>query len=91
MGESRAISRTLIPSFSKDEVALKDGEAIPVRVMAVYVRFDEDPLVGSSSSVGNTLSMPTRLVPLSILMVDDEDGVCVLGGHTLVKNCSLGK
>ena len=75
-GASRRVSKTLMPSANMAGLAVNAGAAIPVRVMAVYVRFDTDSLAGGSRSGDSTLSMATRLVPLSMLsfrpVIDDE-------------------
>jgi hypothetical protein len=79
-GESRTVSRMLIPSAKMCGLGVNAGEAIPVRVIAVYVRCDRGSSAGSSSSGGSTLSMPTKLVPLSILLcwLLVDDGLCSL-------------
>ena len=67
VGESRRVWRTFVPSASRSGLAVKAGDATPVRVMAVYVRFDVELFAGSSSGGDGILFMPTILVPLSIL------------------------
>lgn len=65
-----------MPSASRSGLAVNADDATPLRVMAVYVRFDVELFAGSSSSGDGILSMPTILVPLLILSrrlsVDDE-------------------
>ena len=79
---------TLMPSASRDGLAVNAGAAMPVRVMAVYVRFDADSFAGSSSSGDSTLSMATRLVPLSMLsfrpVMDDELYILLVAGGARV-------
>lgn len=65
-----------MPSTSRSGLAVNAGDATPVRVMAVYVRFGVELFAGCSSSGDSILFMPAILVPLSILSrrlsVDDE-------------------
>jgi hypothetical protein len=92
VGVSSSVSRTLTPSASRAGLAVNVGGAIPVRVMAVYARFDVGSLAGTSSSGDSTVSRHTRLVlPVSMLSrrlsVDDEpqdldEGISIINFDT---------